>query len=155
MALRSELGDFSSIVCFKALITGVEDTLGTEGAAAVFVQAGRLRGQKLANDLGLTGTKVPVDQLAAALNQAVGKEGTRLCRIDAARELPGGVIQVDTAETVCSAGEAMGSQRQCTFTLGAVAAAVEAVMGRPYTARHTGSVLRGGTHDTFELTPVG
>ncbi len=155
MALRSELGDFSSIVCFKALITGVEDTLGTEGAAAVFVQAGRLRGQKLAHELGLAGAKVSVEQLAAALNNAVGKDGTRLCRIDAARELPGGVIQVDTGETVCSAGEAMGSQRQCTFTLGAVAAAVETVMGRPYTARQVGSVLRGGTHDTFEFTPVG
>ena len=155
MALREQLGDFSSIVCFKALITGVEDTLGTEGAAAVFVQAGRLRGQKLAHDLGLAGRRVPVDQLAQALNAAVGLEGTRLCRIEAARELPGGVIQVDTAETVCSAGEALGSARQCTFTLGAVAAAIETVMGKPYLARHVQSVLRGHSHDTFEFTPAG
>ena len=33
--IRKDLGDFSSVVCFKAVITGVEDTLGPDGAAVV------------------------------------------------------------------------------------------------------------------------
>lgn len=41
---RSQLGDFSSVVCFKAVIVGVEDTLGADGAAVVFTRAGRSAG---------------------------------------------------------------------------------------------------------------
>ena len=153
MSLRNQLGDFSSIVCFKAVIVGVEDTLGPTGAAVVFIRAGRVRGQKLADDLGLTGKNLPVEQLAAALDNAVGLSGTKLCRISGART-EGQKVIIDTQETVCSAGEPVGSDRVCTFTLGAVWGALEAVTGKRYDGVHSDCVLRGGSSDRFEFTPL-
>jgi len=153
MSLRNQLGDFSSIVCFKAVITGVEDTLGEDGAAVVFIRAGKVRGQKLANDLGLTGKNPPIEQLAPALDNAVGLNGTRLCRITKA-SMEGNDVVVETQETVCSAGEPQGSNRSCTFTLGAVWGALESVTGKKFDGKHTDCVLRGGGSDKFVFSPV-
>lgn len=151
--LRNELGDFSSIVCFKAVITGVEDTLGPDGAAVVFIRAGKVRGHNLANDLGVAGSKVPIENLAEMLNSAIGKDGTCLTGVHSATQ-EGDKIIVNCFDTVCSSGELEGSDRQCTFTLGAVWGAVEAVMGEIYLGEQTSSVLRGGEFDRFEFTPL-
>jgi len=153
MSLRSDLGDFSSIVCFKAVITGVEDTLGTDGAAVVFIRAGKVRGANLANELGLAGSNMPIDQVAQALNSAIGKDGTKLCAVDRAY-MDGDKIVVETNETVCSAGEPNGSSRECTFTLGAVWGALEAVTGKTFLGEQTESVLRGGSADKFVFSEM-
>lgn len=153
MQVRPELGEFSSIVCFKAVITGVEDTLGPDGAAVVFTRAGKVHGHDLVTSLGLTGANLPIDQLAQALNSAIGKDGTRLCAVKGAF-IDGENVVIDTDETVCSAGEEQGSSRQCTFTLGAVWGALEAVTGRMFLGSQTDSVLRGGQTDRFVLEPL-
>jgi hypothetical protein len=150
---REKLGDFSSVVCFKAVIVGVEDTLGVDGAAVVFTRAGKVRGVDLATSLGLAGKNPPVDQLAVALDAALGSDGTRLCRVEKAAT-DGETIIIDTQETVCSAGEADGSTRKCTFTLGAIWGALEAVTGNRYLGEHTDSVLRGGKSDKFVFRPL-
>jgi predicted hydrocarbon binding protein len=153
MGNREQLGDFSSVVCFKAVIVGVEDTLGVDGAGVVFTRAGKVRGQQLAESLGLANKNVPVDKLAAVLDEALGLSGTRLCRVTGA-SMEGDNIIVETRETVCSAGEPAGSDRKCTFTLGAIWGAVEAVTGKRYLGEHTDSVLRGGTSDKFVFSPM-
>ena len=151
--LRPHLGDYSSIVCFKAVIVGVEDTLGPDGAAVVFIRAGKVRGRDLATELGVAGSNVPVDQLAVLLNAAIGKDGTCLAGVTKSyRE--GQNVVIETQDTVCSAGEAMGSDRKCTFTLGAVWGALEAITGERYLGEHTDSVLRGGTSDKFVFSPL-
>lgn len=150
---RSELGDYNSIVCFKAVITGVEDTLGPDGAAVVFTRAGKVRGHQLADSLGLANSKLPVDQLAAKLDAAIGKEGTKLAAVKKAYA-EGDKIIIETTDTVCSAGEAPGSDRNCTFTLGAVWGALESIMGQMYHGEQIESVLRGGSSDKFVFTPM-
>ena len=149
---REALGEFSSVVCFKAVIVGVEDTLGEDGAAVVFTRAGKVRGQQLVASLGLTGKNIPVAELAITLNAALGQDGTRLCRVEQATR-NGDTVVVDTQETVCSAGEPNGSLRKCTFTLGAIWGALEAVSGQRYLGEHTESVLRGGSSDRFVFSP--
>lgn len=67
---RAVLGDFSSVVCLKAVIVGVEDTLGEDGASVVFTRAGRVRGQQLVASLGLTGKNIPVSELAVTPDAA-------------------------------------------------------------------------------------
>ena len=151
--VRSELGEFSSVVCFKAVIVGVEDTLGPDGAAVVFTRAGKVRGRDLVASLGLTGSNVPVEQLASLLNQAIGRDGTRLAAVTRAYH-EGENVVIETQDTVCSAGEAQGSDRKCTFTLGAVWGALEAVTGNMYLGEHTESVLRGGARDKFVFSPL-
>lgn len=151
--LRPQLGDFSSIVCFKAVITGMEDALGDKATAIALITAGRARGKQLAESLGLSRTLESLDQAQVKLSHALGKEGTRLCIIDKI-VTDGDTIKVYTSETVCSAGEAQGSDRKCTFTLGAVWGALEQILGKRFRGVHTESVLRGGTYDVFELTPL-
>ena len=152
-ALRPLVGDYNSIVCFKAVIVGVEDTLGEDGAAVVFTRAGKVRGRNLASDLGVAGSNVPVEQIAPLLDAAIGKNGTCLAAVTRSYQ-QGEDIVIETQDTACSAGEPMGSDRKCTFTLGAVWGALEAITGQTYLGEHTESVLRGGTSDKFVFSPL-
>jgi len=152
--LRPELGEFNSIVCFKAVITGMEDSLGEKATAIALIAAGRARGKKLVQELGLENSQISLDEAASKLSHALGKDGTRLCKIDKIIE-QGDVIQVYTSETVCSAGETQGSSRSCTFTLAAVWGALEQLTGKRLQGKHTESVLRGSSHDIFEFKPLG
>ncbi|MDO4245083.1 MAG: hypothetical protein Q4C89_03555 [Deinococcus sp.] len=151
--IRSNLGDFSSVVCFKAVITGVEDTLGPDGAAVVFTRAGKVRGHALANELGVAGSNVPVEKMADLLNGAIGEQGTRLTGVKSVTK-EGDSYIVDCFDTVCSAGEPQGSDRKCTFTLGAVWGALEAITGEIFIGEQTESVLRGGQYDRFVFSPL-
>ncbi len=150
---RTHLGDFSSIVCFKAVITGMEDALGERATSIALVAAGRARGKSLAASLGLAGAQIPISEVAAKLNIAVGEQGTRLTAVHKV-EQNGDLIKVYCSETVCSAGEEMGSSRKCTFTLGAVWGALEISTGHRLQGKHTESVLRGGEYDVFEFKYV-
>ena len=151
--MREQLGDFNSIVCFKAVIEGMEDALGEKATAIALISAGRARGKKLAEDLDLVGKSLPLDTVAAKMQEALGKDGTRLCLIDKIiRE--GDVIKVYTGETVCSAGEPPNSTRKCTFTLGAIWGALERILAQRLKGVHTESVLRGSSYDVFEFTAL-
>jgi predicted hydrocarbon binding protein len=151
--LRPQLGDFNSIVCFKAVVTGMEEALGEKATAIALTTAGRTRGKKLAESLGLSGSTESLEKVQATLSQALGKDGTKLCIIDKI-VTEGDTIKVYTSETVCSAGEPQGSERKCTFTLGAVWGAIEQVIGKRFRGVHIESVLRGGSNDVFEFTPI-
>ena len=152
--LRPELGDFNSIVCFRAVVVGMEEALGERAAAVALKAAGRARGHDLVQRLGLSGVgqSQGFEALSDALNAALGVEGTRLCGI-ASMERDGEDIIVHTMETVCSADEPEGSSRECTFTLGAVHGAVEELMGAKFRGKQIGSVLRGQDYDTFRFMP--
>ena len=151
---REKLGGFISIVCFKGVITGMEEALGEKATAIALVSAGRTRGKNLVTELGLAGSNPSLEDLASKLDHALGENGTRLCKIDKIEDT-GEVIKVLAHETVCSAGEEQGSTRKCTYSMGAVQGAIETIQNKRFRAKHTESVLRGGSHDVFELTPIG
>ena len=152
LAVRQDLGDFSSIVCLKAMIVGVEETLGVPTTESILIKAGRSRGNKVAHDLGVVGSSDALKDLEVKMNQAVGKQGTRLCKVEKI-VTEGDMIKVYAAETVCSAGEPQGSPRRCSFTLGVVWGALEVVLDKRLNGKHTESVLRGSNYDVFEFTP--
>ena len=52
--LRPHLGDFNSIVCFKAVVVGMEAALGEKTAAVGLIAAGRKRGAAVVDGLGLS-----------------------------------------------------------------------------------------------------
>ena len=153
LSSRPTLGQFSSIVCFKSVITGMEEALGEKATAISLIAAGRARGKELAKSLGLSGSTQDLSVIAAKLNEAVGANGTHLTAVDKIVQ-EGDLIRVYCSETVCSAGEPDGSPRKCTFTLGAVWGALTEVTGKKLRGMQTESVLRGGTHDVFEFTTV-
>ena len=153
LSSRPTLGQFSSIVCFKSVITGMEEALGEKATAISLIAAGRARGKELAKSLGLSGSTQDLSVIAAKLNEAVGANGTHLTAIDKIVK-EGDLIKVYCSETVCSAGEPDGSPRKCTFTLGAVWGALTEVTGKKLRGIHTESVLRGGAHDVFEFTTI-
>lgn len=153
---RQELGNFSSIVCLKAIVVGVEEALGEKAAAIALISAGRQRGKKLAEELGLVNkaSEMSLADIQEKVAHTLGKDGTRLCIIDKI-EQDGEIYKVYTRETVCSAGELEGSLRQCTFTLGAIQGFLESFLGKRLRGKHTESVLRGSTHDLLEYTFLG
>lgn len=154
-AVRHELGDFMSTVCFKAAVVGLEEALGPKAAAISLIAAGRQRGKQLAESLGLVNRSqdVSLAEVTDKIRFALGKEGTRLCVIDKIDQ-ENGTYKIYARETVCSAGEQEGSSRQCTYTLGAIQGFLEAFSGQRLRGRHTESVLRGGTHDLLEYAPL-
>jgi len=150
---RSELGQFSSIVCFKAIVTGAEEALGEKAAMITLIAAGRARGKQVAEQLGLAkGTALA--ELVPLLQQALGKDGTRLCIVDKIEQTDES-IKVYCRETICSAGEPQDSPRKLTFTLGAIQGVMEAVMGNRLRGKQTESVLRGSSHDVIEYEVIG
>jgi predicted hydrocarbon binding protein len=153
LSSRPTLGQYSSIVCFKSVITGMEEALGEKATAISLIAAGRARGKDLAKSLGLSGSTQDLSVIAAKLNEAVGANGTHLTAVDKITQ-DGDMIKVYCSETVCSAGEPDGSPRKCTFTMGAVWGALTEVTGKKLRGIHTESVLRGGAHDVFEFTIV-
>jgi predicted hydrocarbon binding protein len=132
----------------------MEDALGDKATTIALVAAGLARGKKLAETLGLTNQSLSLDEIASKIAFAIGKDGTRLLILDKIEQVGEG-YKAYTRETVCSAGEAPGSDRKCTFTLGAVQGALEAVTGKRFRGQQTESVLRGGNHDVFEYAPIG
>lgn len=153
---RQELGSYSSIVCFKAVVVGVEEALGEKAAAIALISAGRQRGKQLAEELGLAnkGEEMSLPEVTEKVQYALGQEGTRLCIVDKIIQ-EGEIYKVYTRETVCSTGEEEGSSRTCTFTLGAIQGFLEAFLGKRLRGQHTESVLRGGSYDVLEYTPLG
>jgi predicted hydrocarbon binding protein len=151
--LRPNLGDFNSIICFKAAITGMEEALGDKATAIALTTAGRSRGKKLAQQLGLDASVMSLEDITSRISHALGKDGTCLCNVEKIVS-HSDVIKVYTSETLCSAGEPQGSERKCTFTLGAVWGALEQAIGRRLQGKHTESVLRGGNYDVFEFSEL-
>ena len=131
----------------------MEEALGEKATAIALIAAGRARGKDLAKSLGLSGSSQDMSVIAAKLNEAVGANGTHLTAIDKIVQ-EGDTIKVYCSETICSAGEPDGSNRKCTFTMGAVWGALTEITGKKLRGSHTESVLRGGTHDVLEFTTV-
>jgi len=152
--MRTELGEFSSIVCFKAVVTGTEEALGEKAAAIALISAGRNRGRQLAEQLGVKGKNISHEELVPLLQKSLGKDGTRLCIVDKI-EATDESIKVYCRETVCSAGEPEGSPRKLTFTLGAVQGVLEQIQGKRLHGKQIESVLRGGSHDVIEYEVIG
>lgn len=150
---REKLGGFVSIICFKGVITGMEEALGEKATKIALTSAGRTRGKNLVTELGLTGLNPSLEDLAAKLDNALGENGTRLCKV-AKIEEDGDKLRVYTTETVCSSGEEQGSSRTCTYSMGAVCGAIETILGKRYRPKHIDSVLRGGSYDVFEMTAL-
>jgi predicted hydrocarbon binding protein len=153
--IRSELGDFSSIVCMKAVISGIEEALGEKAAMIALIAAGRKRGKSLAMELNLgDSSNYSLEKLTEIANESLGKQGTRLCIVDKIIEKDG-VYQVYTKETVCSAGEPQGSSRQCDYTMGAIQGFLETILNKRLRGKQIESVLRGGDYDVVEFSVIG
>jgi hypothetical protein len=151
---REKLGQFNSIDAFRAVIEGMSDALGEKATAVALIAAGRLRGKKLADELGLKGTTQSLEDAAKQVAQVLGAEGSRLCIIEQVVQ-EGDLIKVYILEALCAVGgDSQDSSPRCTFTLGIVWGVLTELFQQKYKGTHTESVLRGGAHDVFEFVPI-
>lgn len=151
--LRKELGDFSSIVCFKAVVTGIQEALGEKAALIALVAAGRQRGKQLASSLSLSDGNYSLEDASELIKKVLGEKGTRLCIISSIEKIEDG-FRVSCQETICSSGEAPGSSVNLSYTLGAIQGTLEGMFGIRLRGKQVESVLRGGTHDVIEFTTL-
>ena len=151
---RPELGELCSVVCYKSAVVGMEEALGEKATAIALTAAGRSRGKQLAKELGLANLSTSLDIVTSKIADVLGQEGFRLCIVEKIIS-QGETIKVITSETLCSAAEPQGSNRKCTFTLGAVWGILEQVFGKRLRGKQIESVLRGGSHDVFEFSVLG
>ena len=151
---RPELGDLCSVVCYKSAVVGMEEALGEKATAIALTAAGRSRGKQLAKELELVNLSNSLDTVTSKIGDVLGKEGFRLCIVEKIIS-ENDIIKVITSETLCSAAEQEGSNRKCTFTLGAVWGILEQVFGKRLRGKQIESVLRGGSHDVFEFSILG
>jgi hypothetical protein len=149
--LRPVLGDFNSIVCTKAIVKGVEEALGEKAAAIALISAGRARGKSLIAELGLNGQQISLETLTPLIAKALGQDGTKLCIVDKIVEVDGSYF-VYAKETVCTADEPDGSNRPCTFTLGAVQGALEAMLNVRLRGKHIEFIKQGASHDVLQFS---
>lgn len=149
---RDQLGQFNSIDAFRAVVEGMSDALGEKATGVALVAAGRMRGKKLADELGLKGTTQSLEDATKQVAQVLGAEGSRLCIIDKV-EMEGDLIKVYTSETLCAVG-GNGTPPRCTFTLGIVWGVLTELMQKKLKGSHTESVLHGGAYDVFEFVPL-
>ena len=154
MKSRNNLDDFVSMHCFKAAIAGMEDILGVEGAASAMISAGRKRGGDVAKAAGLVGTNPAAESLGPVLDGALGLNGTRLCQVLEVSKTADDGFLVKTRETVCTSAEPAGSQRKCTYTLGAVMGFLESVYGTTLRGSHVATVLNGSSTDDLQFVRV-
>src|SRR4028118_427312 len=150
---REKLGQFNSIDAFRAVVEGMSDALGEKATGVALIAAGRLRGKKLANELGLKGSTQSLDDATKQIAQVLGADGSRLCIIDKI-VMDGDVVKVYASETLCAVGGNEGSQPKCTFTLGIVWGVLTELLQKKIKGTHTESILGGGAHDVFEFTPI-
>ncbi|MEQ8995788.1 MAG: hypothetical protein RID53_04690 [Coleofasciculus sp. B1-GNL1-01] len=153
---RQELGNFSGVGEMKAIVSGVEEALGEKAAAIAMLSAGRQRGKELAEKLNLVDKddSVSLETITEKARKALGKEGTRLCVIDKIIQ-DGDVYKVYTRETFDSVGESQGSDRQSTFTMGAIQGFLEAFLDQRLKGTQIESLLQGDSYDLFEYTIMG
>jgi predicted hydrocarbon binding protein len=150
---REKLGQFASIDAFRAVVEGMADALGEKATGVALVAAGRLRGKKLAEELGLKGTTQSLEDATKQIGEVLGADGSRLCIIDKIVQ-EGDLIKVYTSETLCAVGGAEGTQPKCTFTMGIVWGVLTELLQQKLKGVHTESVLHGGAYDVFEFTPL-
>ena len=150
--LRPELGDFISIIGFRALLNGLQEALGEKAALIAAIAAGRARGRDLAQGLGLAGMEL--DKATLLIQQALGINGTKLCLIDKIEDLDNG-YRVYCREAACSTDEAEGSSRKLSFTLGAIQGALESMTKKRLRGKQVESVYLGGSHDVIEFEVLG
>ncbi len=146
--MRSELGSYMSIQCFRFLRFGAEETAGR----GLIVAAGKERGHSL-NDL-LKGVKADDDAaITAALSKILGIDGTRLCLVQSVKNTPQG-YEVKITESACSFG-IKADEPNCAYTLGVFIGAMEVISGRRLTGQETECAATGGEFCTYILEFLG
>ncbi|HEX2916283.1 MAG TPA: 4-vinyl reductase [Chloroflexia bacterium] len=141
---RTELGQYMSAECFRYLRQYAEETAGR----GLIVQAGKQRGISLTDYLTGLGESDEAE-ITSRLNTILGKEGTRLCLVNAITKTDKG-YRVEISESACSTGMKT-SQPNCAYTMGVFVGALEVISKKRFSPTETECVACGGAHCVYEL----
>lgn len=145
---RSTLGSLVSATCLQQLRLYTEDLAGR----GPILGAGRLRGQGIITDRGLTGSKLEDDKLHRLFIEVFGLEGTRLCMVTRVASDGVGGYEVKLVEGACTY-LAKADQPMCVYTLGVFVGALQAVTGRTMQGVETECQAMGHATCTYQIHP--
>lgn len=146
---RPTLGGFMSLTCFQYLRAGTEEVADR----APIVASGRNRGYDLVESLGLMGKVVDGAVMQQKLDEALGKEGTRLCLITSIRPNRNNGYEVRLTEGACTAQQ-HSSEPLCAFTLGVFIGAIHALTGVRMRGTETECCACGAAECVYQIDPV-
>ena len=151
--MREELGDFISIRCVKAMIAGIEKSMGERASAIAMRAAGRERGKQLGAIRENSQGKLSLDDLTTRIRQILGKEGTRLCFVE---QITRGenIYLVYVKEIICSGSELEGAKSFCTYTNGVIQGLLEVFLGEKLFPKQIESVLNYCHQEVLEFTVI-
>lgn len=144
---RPELGPYMSAECFRFLRQYAEETAGR----GLIVQAGKERGHSLADYLKGLGPQ-DEDGIRDVLEKVLGKEGTRLCKVESIKLTQKG-YRVTISESACSTGLKRDTPN-CAYTMGVFVGALEIVSKTRFSPTETECVACGGSNCVYELEVI-
>lgn len=146
---RPTLGNFMSLTCFQYLRVGTEDVADR----APIVASGRKRGYDLVEGLGLLGSTQDPAIIAKKFEEALGVNGTRLCKVNSVTSTANGGFEVHITEGACTAGQT-SSEPLCAFTLGVFIGGLYALTGKQMSGRETNCCACGAPECVYIIEPV-
>lgn len=146
---RPTLGNFMNLACFQYLRVGTEDVADR----APIVAAGRKRGYDLVEGLGLLGATHDPSVIAKKFEDALGINGTRLCKVNSIKAIGNGGFEVRLTEGACTAGQT-SSEPLCAFTLGVFIGGLHAITGNQMSGRETHCCACGSEECVYIIEPI-
>lgn len=146
--LRSTLGSYMSITCFRYLRFGAEDTAGR----ALIIAAGKQRGHSL-KDILAGVSPDNADQIKTTLGGVLGLEGTRLCLVESVAKTANG-FDIIVDESACCSGQ-KSEEPICAYTLGVFIGAMESITGKRMMGTEVECNATGHSHCLYRIEFIG
>lgn len=146
---RPTLGNFMSLTCFQYLRVGTEEVADR----APIVASGRKRGYDLVEELGLLGATNDPTLITKKFAEALGANGTRLCKVNSITATANCGFEVRLTEGACTAGQT-SSEPVCAFTLGVFIGGLYAITGQQMSGREIHCCACGSEECVYLIEPV-
>jgi hypothetical protein len=121
---REELGQHFHVTCGRAIVEGIQETLGKHGARALLIQTGRKRGLSLSTEADISASDICAERICEILINYLGQNGTRLCLVERVTGSPDR-LTVEVSNLI-------EDSENCSYTLGVFTGFLEGCLNEKF-----------------------